>query len=319
LSVLEVLMINTITRFTTNLFVVTINRLIKFCNILCNGHIRSRLTKTSPLIVIILFSSTFCYAQAPAIQLATTFRQDINIQQYFVSEKLDGLRAYWDGEQLISRQGNRFTAPLWFTRNFPTTALDGELWISRQQFEKVSGIVRTQNVNNSHWQQVKFMIFDLPLSPAPFSQRIQQMQQLVDQANSPYLQIIKQQKLTSITALYALLDKVVDENGEGLMLHHEQALYQHKRNRDLMKLKKFEDAEAIVIGHLSGKGKYKGQLGSLLVKTDDGITFKIGSGFSDKERQSPPPIGATISYRFTGKTRNNVPRFASFMRVRVIY
>ncbi|WP_166369768.1 DNA ligase [Psychromonas sp. SA13A] len=311
-------MINTINRFSPCLFVVTIKRLINYYYIPCNGLICSKLTKTC-LLIIIFFSTTFCYAQTPAIQLATTFRQDINIEQYFVSEKLDGLRAYWDGEQLISKQGNRFTAPAWFTRDFPTTALDGELWISRQQFEKVSGIVRTQDINNPRWQQVKFMIFDLPLSPAPFSQRIQQMQQLVDQAKSPYLQVIKQQKLTSITALYALLDKVVAETGEGLMLHHEQALYQHKRNRDLMKLKKFEDAEATVIEHLPGKGKYKGKLGSLLVKTEDGITFKIGSGFSDKERQNPPPIGATISYRYTGKTRNNVPRFTSFMRVRVIY
>ena len=86
-----------------------------------------------------------------------------------------------------------------------------------------------------------------------------------------------------------------------------------------MKLKKYEDAEANVIDHIPGKGKYKGQLGSLLVTNGEEITFKIGTGFSDQQRQTPPKIGAVITYRYTGKTQKNVPRFASFMRVRVIY
>ena len=236
-----------------------------------------------------------------------------------MSEKLDGIRAYWDGNQLISKQGNAFTAPLWFIKSFPNTALDGELWIARQQFEKVSGIVRTQDNNNQQWQQVKFMIFDLPKSHDPFKQRVQKMQQLVTDANSPYLEFIKQQKLENIDVLQHLLETIVNNKGEGLMLHHQDALYQTKRNNDLMKLKKYEDAEATVISYIPGKGKYKGLLGSLLVENEEGIRFKIGSGFSDKERKSPPAIGDTITYRFTGKTRNNVPRFASFIRIRVIY
>lgn len=294
------------------------DRLIKLTAV----NIKNRLIKlvfTSLVPLILLLTTTSSLAKIPAIQLATNYRQDIDISQYFVSEKLDGIRAYWDGQQLISKQGNTFTAPLWFIETFPNVALDGELWIARAEFEKVSGIVRTQNIANKQWQQVKFMIFDLPKSSLPFTQRIQKIQQLVTAANSPYLQMIEQQKVTNAIALFSLLDKVVMGQGEGLMLHHQDALYQSKRSRDLMKLKKFEDAEATVIAHLPGKGKYVGLLGSLLVETSDGIRFKIGSGFSDKERQNPPLIGSVITYRFTGKTRNNIPRFASFMRVRVIY
>lgn len=269
-------------------------------------------------IINISFIQT-CYAQTPPIQLATSFREDIQIEQYYVSEKLDGIRAYWNGNKLISKQGNTFTAPAWFTQSFPPIALDGELWIKRNSFEKVSGIVRTQDKNNEQWHQVTFMIFDMPQSKAPFKQRVKLMKNIVKSTSSDYLKMIAQFKINTNKKLFSLLDNVVSNKGEGLMLHHQDALYQVKRSKDLMKLKKFNDAEAIVIAHTPGKGKYKGQLGAILVQTKEGITFKIGSGFSDKERQNPPPIGSTITYRYTGKTKNNIPRFASFMRVRVIY
>ena len=271
------------------------------------------------VIISYFFSIHFSFADSPPIQLATKYRDDIIVQDYFISEKLDGIRAYWDGQQLISKQGNVFTAPLWFIEAFPKTVMDGELWIARQQFEKVSGIVRTRNHNNEAWQQVKFMIFDLPDTPTSFAKRVENMQQIIIDANTPYLAMIEQLTLPTTDALFDLLNKVVAENGEGLMLHHREALYQSKRSQDLMKLKKFEDEEATVLAYLPGKGKYQGLLGSLLVKNDEGITFKIGSGFSDKERENPPTIGSRITYRFTGKTSNNIPRFASFMRIREVF
>jgi len=255
----------------------------------------------------------------PAIQLATQYRKDIQVQRYFVSEKLDGIRAYWDGKNLISKQGNKFTAPTWFTQSFPKTPLDGELWIKRQSFELVSSIIRTQDKQNKKWQQVKFMIFDLPHNPLPFAERVVQMQHITNQANSNYLKMIEQTRVDNNSALFMLLDETILNKGEGLMLHHEDAVYQSKRNNQLMKLKRFTDAEATVIAQLPGKAKYRGLLGALVVKNTEGVTFKIGTGFSDQERHNPPAIGSTITYRFTGKTKNNVPRFASFLRIRVVY
>jgi len=271
------------------------------------------------LAIVLLSILSPCYAQSPPIQLATQFREKIDIKQYYVSEKLDGIRGYWDGNKLISKRGTPFTAPSWFTKGFPAEPLDGELWVGRQQFEKVSGIVRTQDDNNQDWKLVKFMLFDLPNSKAPFSQRVQQMEKLVKESPNPYLGVIEQKKINSIKALQTLLDFTVKNKGEGLMLHHEDALYRVKRNQDLMKLKKFEDAEAKVLAYLPGKGKYKGMLGSILVETEKGVKFKIGSGFSDEERKNPPAIGSTITYKFTGKTINGIPKFASFMRIRVLY
>lgn len=276
------------------------------------------------MIFILLFSFIFSplvhansSIKKPEIQLASKYHQDIIINKYWVSEKLDGVRAYWDGQHLISRQGNQFQAPDWFIENFPAQALDGELWIARQKFEAVSGIVRTKKDNEEDWKQISFMIFDLPHSPETFTNRLKIMQQLVSNSRSLYLKIIPQEILTDHQSLQKKLDEVIKGGGEGLMLHHVDAHYQAIRSHDLMKLKRYDDAEAVVLSYIPGKGKNEGKMGSLLVKNTDGIVFKIGTGFTDEERSSPPAIGDIITYQYIGETKNKVPRFASFLRVRV--
>lgn len=255
--------------------------------------------------------------QRPEIQLASGYHQGVNIKAFWVSEKLDGVRAYWDGKQLISRQGNVFWAPVWFVEDFPKgVPLDGELWIGRSLFERVSGIVRQKREDNQAWRAVKFMIFDYPSSKAVFSKRIELMKAVAERADSPYLQVIKQVRVGSEQTLNDWLDNVVANGGEGLMLHRGQAIYQARRSPDLMKLKKHADAEAVILEHLPGKGKFIGKLGAMLVRDEHGIVFKIGSGFSNAQRANPPAVGSTITFKYYGKTRNNVPRFASFMRVR---
>jgi DNA ligase-1 len=269
-----------------------------------------------PLLLILTLTSCFTFASPPPIQLASKFHDDINIEQYWVSEKLDGVRGYWDGKRLISKQGNPFPAPQWFTEGFPDQALDGELWIARNQFEKVSGIVRTQKGADEAWRNISFMIFDLPSSKESFTKRLAIMEQLVNQSSSPYLKIIAQEKIHSHQALQSKLDKVIEGGGEGLMLHHVDVYYQVKRSQDLMKLKRYDDAEAEVLEYIPGKGKHLGRMGALVVKNTEGIVFKIGTGFSDAERETPPKIGDIITYQYIGKTKNNVPRFASYLRIR---
>ncbi|WP_372880152.1 DNA ligase [Psychromonas sp.] len=276
----------------------------------------------SVYVLLLLFFSPLSYAgdlPPPPIQLATIYHPDIKIEKYWVSEKLDGVRAYWNGQQLISKQGNIFHAPDWFIKDFPIIPLDGELWIGRNQFEKVSSITRKQNATDQEWQQVSFMIFDMPGSYAHFTARLAVLEKLIELSDSPYLKLIKQQQLQSNEQLQSLLEEVLAQGGEGLMLHKADAYYQVARSKDLLKLKKQEDAEAVVIQHLPGKGRNSGRLGALLVETETGIRFRIGTGFSDQERENPPPVGATITYTFSGKTKNNVPRFASYKRIREIY
>ncbi len=268
------------------------------------------------LLMIALLFSFLAKAEIPQIQLANLYHDKINVSQYLVSEKLDGVRGRFEDGKFISRQGNLINAPKWFGAGFPTQTLDGELWIERNQFEEVSRIIRSANASDSDWQKVRFMVFDLPKSKENFAQRYKILQQLAAQNQSPYLQIIEQKEISDVKDLKKLLHQTIKNGGEGLMLHRKDSFYKAERNDDLLKLKIYEDAEAIVIKHLVGQGKYRNQMGALLVETPQKIRFKIGSGFSDQQRQNPPKIGAKITYKFYGKTKNGVPRFAIFMRER---
>ncbi len=252
----------------------------------------------------------------PPLLLANVYAEPQDLAAYWVSEKLDGVRAYWNGEQLISRQGNPFQAPAWFTRGFPQTPLDGELWMGRGSFETLSGTVRQLQPDPVLWQKVRFMVFDLPASEQIFDQRLEQLKTLLNSSDSPYIQAVSQFKVTDQAQLTRQLRQVVKQGGEGLMLHRGDSLYRRGRSDTLLKLKTYEDAEAVVIDHLPGKGKYVGMLGALLVETPQGLRFRIGTGFSDAERAAPPPVGSTVTYKYYGKTRFGTPRFASFLRLR---
>lgn len=254
-------------------------------------------------------------AEAPALLLANIYDGQVQLEEYWVSEKLDGVRAYWNGRQLISRQGYVFNPPSWFIKGFPSTHLDGELWMGRGTFDQLSGIVRQQTPDHNQWRQVRYMVFDWPARDINFDQRLVHLKKVVGDSSSAYLYVVEQFKVTDQTALMRRLEQVVKQGGEGLMLHRGASFYRAARSDDLLKLKTWEDAEALVLAHIPGKGKYQGMMGALLVQTRDQRRFKIGTGFSDIERDNPPPVGSTITYKFFGKTSNDLPRFASFLRV----
>ncbi|QIR14805.1 DNA ligase [Shewanella aestuarii] len=271
------------------------------------------------LVLLVLFnfvSANIAFAaDKPQIQLAKQYQDKQHaVSDYLISEKLDGVRGYWDGKQLLTRAGKVINVPKWFSEDFPNVALEGELWLGRGQFEAISALVRRQQADDNQWQKVRFMLFDLPLSNASFESRYIELQHYAQ--SSIYLTAISQISLDTEQALYLLLDNVIEKGGEGLMLHYKLAKYHIGRSSNIVKLKPKYDAEALVIGYQQGKGKYRGQLGALVVKMPDGKQFEIGSGFSDDQRRNPPPIGSTISYYYLGLTKNGIPRFASFWRVR---
>ena len=260
----------------------------------------------------------------PALMLAKMYHPGVALKDYWVSEKYDGVRGFWDGEKLWTRGGEVVAAPAWFTADWPKIPMDGELWAGRGQFSKAVSTVRQQIpslATDAAWRDMRFMVFDLPTQPGFFTDRIQPLNTLVAQINQPWVVAVVQYRLDDHAALQLQLKKTVKLGGEGLMLHRGDSLYKGLRNDDLLKVKTHEDAEARVIAHISGKGKYAGQLGALLVEipTIDGkpgLRFKLGTGFSDSQRTAPPAVGSQITYRFRGLNDSGIPRFASFMRVR---
>ena len=255
-------------------------------------------------------------ADTPALLLANVYDEQIDLSQYLVSEKLDGVRAVWDGEALRFRSGRVIAAPDWFLAGLPKVALDGELWIGRGQFERLSGIVRREKPVDAEWRQVRYMIFELPGAPGPFSERAARIGDIVRQANCPWLFEIPQFFPVDREGLKKRLAEVVRGGGEGLMLHRADAPYQTGRSDVLLKVKPWRDAEATVVGHVPGKGRFAGQLGALQVRTEDGREFRLGTGFSAAQRRHPPAIGSVVSYRFRELTAQGMPRFASFLRRR---
>ena len=271
---------------------------------------------TLALLSLPLLSSPILAAEKPGLMLAENFQESNNLGEFWVSEKLDGIRAYWDGASLISRNGNLIQAPAWFTRAMPPIALDGELWIGRGEFEQLLSTVSKLQPVDSEWQQVKYMAFDLPLHLGSFDDRELALRTLLHAHENANLKAVKQFKVLNRNELNSRLEQITADGGEGLMLHRGGSLYQAQRSEDLQKLKIVQDAEAKVIAQLPGKGKYHGMMGALLVETASGIRFRVGSGFTVSERLDPPAIGSVITYCYRGRTRNNIPRFATFLRLR---
>ena len=305
------------------LFPIRVNRYRKLCFLPCRMVLLWGFVCCLP---------AFLHAQSPpSLQLANVYHSEIEVEDYWVSEKLDGVRAYWDGTRFLSKNGNVYEAPDWFIENLPSFALDGELWMARNTFDELSGIVRKKSPIDAEWRKVSYQVFDLPGSPATFDVRLSTLNTLFgaeSQGRQPsaaaikpeWLVVIKQFKVSHHADLMHELDRVTQQGGEGLMLHLGVSLYHGRRDDDLLKLKQYFDAEAKVLEHYPGKGKYTGLLGAMLVETLDParekIRFRIGTGFSDEERSMPPPIGTVMTYKYFGFTQSGLPKFPSFIRIR---
>ena len=263
--------------------------------------------------------STLAVAAEPipqALLLAERYRGDIDVSRYWVSEKLDGVRASWDGKALQFRSGNPVPAPQWFIDALPSQPLDGELWLGRGSFDQLSGIVRRQSPDDAEWRRVRYMIFELPNASGTFTARVEQIRAVVATANLPWLQAVPQFRLPDAAALQKKLHDTVRSGGEGLMLHRDDAVYETGRSSALLKVTPWLDAEASVVAHLPGKGKYVGMLGALRMELPDGRRFSLGSGLTDALRRNPPPLGTLVTYRYRELTKNGMPRFPRYLRVR---
>ena len=254
--------------------------------------------------------------ESGTVLLAEVYKHGINVQEYLISEKYDGVRAVWDGKGFISRAGNPINAPAWFTKGFPKTALDGELWLGHGKFDALSGAVRKDVPIDAEWKNISYMVFELPNAEGTFAERARRIVEIVKATNVPHLKVVKQYRVKDEAELNQQLKKMVAAGGEGLMLHRADAGYVTGRSNVLLKLKMLYDAEAKVIEHIPGKGKYKGKLGALLVETPDGIRFKLGTGFSAAQRATPPVIGSLVTYTYRDITKKGKPKFASFLRER---
>jgi DNA ligase 1 len=253
-------------------------------------------------------------AQAPALLLAESWDGATDPTHWWMSEKLDGVRAYWDGERLWSRMGNLFYAPEWFVVDLPKVPLDGELWLGRKKFQHTVSIVRRQD-RTELWKEVRYLVFDAPRLEKGFEKRLEFIQQIMKGNQPTFAQAHEHQLCQSLNHVRQELTRLEALGGEGLMLRQAGSKYEVGRSPTLLKVKSFHDAEARVLKHLEGAGRHQGRLGALLVEMPDGTTFSVGTGFSDAEREDPPAVGSLITFRYQELSEGGVPRFPSFVGV----
>ncbi len=262
------------------------------------------------IVIGVIYFCVFLSAQVPQLFLLKTYKADRNVTGWVMSEKLDGVRAFWDGKQLISRSGRVFNTPTSFTQKFPSFELDGELWSKRGDFEAIVSIVNSKD-SNQRWETLTYNVFEVPNQKGGLLERLSNVKPFL----SSRLKLIKQIEIYNKKEVQTYLKKVINLGGEGIVLRNPEQDYFTGRTKQALKYKLFDDAECRVISIVEGKGKYKGVMGSIRCNYKDKI-IKIGSGFSDKERKSPPIIGTLISFKYYGLTRLGNPKYPVFLRIR---
>ncbi len=250
-------------------------------------------------------------AEAAPVLLAESWDGMRDVSGWWMSEKLDGVRAYWDGKRMLSRLGNEFHVPEWFVAGLPGHALDGELFLARKSFQKTVAIVRRQD-KSELWRAVKFLVFDMPGHGGTFEARMEALQGVTGE----FLAVHAHERARDAGHVREELQRVEALGGEGMMLREPGSKYVAGRSSTLLKVKSFLDDEAEVMAHQAGTGRHKGRLGALVVRMAGGVEFSIGTGFSDTERETPPAIGATVRFRYQELSDGGVPRFPSYVGLR---
>lgn len=266
------------------------------------------------LLLIFFLVSSLLYAKKPELFLLKNYKDDINVTNWYMSEKLDGVRAYWNGKKLISRSGKVFNVPKFFIKDFPPFKLDGELWTKRGDFSNIVSIVNKKKPHHG-WKVLTYNIFEVPSAKGTLTQRLQTIKNYLKTNPNKYIRAIKQIKVKSNNHLKEFQIVIENKGGEGLVVRNSSLAYYTGRDKNSLKVKSFIDDECTIVGYSKGKGKYDGQIGSLSCRMKNNQVIKIGSGLSDNQRQFPPKIDDIITFKYYGLTAKGNPRFPIFMRV----
>jgi DNA ligase-1 len=266
-------------------------------------------------LMVLFFFCSFCQANDLDLQKARSYTGKEDIKGWVMSEKLDGIRGYWDGRRLLTRKGLTLHPPPWFIKNFPAFELDGELWSKQGDFEFVQSVVLDAEPS-SGWEKINYHIFEVPNQKGAFFQRLDMAKEWFKFHPNPYVRVLQQTLIQSRPDLDRFFLEVESRGGEGVIVKNPNMPYHTGRSAYVLKVKKNRDMEGLIIGINKGKGKYENAMGSLTVKLENGVIFKLGTGFTDLIRNNPPAVGTTVTFKYHGFSKNGVPKFASFLRVR---
>lgn len=203
--------------------------------------------------------------------------------------------------------------------------LDGELirknidnLSSDDNFRLTTKIVNSKSNNK---RGLEFVVFDIvPIedyyigkSVIPYKERLELMEELIGEGNE-FVRLVEKFGVTdNVEEIYNQLEKVIADNQEGIILNTLDGVYGFgKRSKEILKVKKFEDADVLVTDILEGEGRLEGKLGKIEIqfKYKGKIhTNYIGSGFNDDEREyywkhKEELIGKVITIKYFELSKN---------------
>lgn len=261
--------------------------------------------------------------------LATTYDpiKHTNINNWIITEKLDGVRGIYKDGHFYSRNDNEFYVPkefyseLLLIPELNGNILDGELWINRKKFDKLVGLVKKDFKTIDEFMEVKFMVFDIPTLNMKYIDRIKYLENIL--VNLKYTKFVPYTILKNKNDIPNILNDIENIKGEGLILRDPNSFYENKRSKYMLKIKSSYTDEAIFIGYeISKKGKYKDLISSYKLEwinpNNDKINFNVGSGFNEIQRQlnNIPKIGSLITFKYSELTKSGVPRHPIFLSIR---
>ena len=137
----------------------------------------------------------------------------------WMSEKLDGVRACWTGDRLLTRTGKPIAAPAsWLRRLPPAVALDGELTLGRGRFQDTVSVVRSKSGRDADWEAVRYCVFDAPAAGGPFSHRHDLVLAAARAKTDGVVAAVQQEVCRGPEHLERELEAMLAAGGEGLML-----------------------------------------------------------------------------------------------------
>lgn len=273
-----------------------------------------------------------------------TRKPQFNVRGWLASEKFDGERALLIDNTFTSRNGIVIKSPEWFTEllSFSESNIDGELYFGKNTFH-LTGTFRSNEIDLDAWRRVRFMIFDIPPSeedePENFVDRYSKLVEIHSHIVKKYesmektkfmpdqcpFRLVKQTEITSTNQLDRMFNEIVASGGEGLIIRKPDSRYVFGRSNMLLKYKKIEDAEAVIVGYKPGNGKFSGKLGAFIVHPIDadqkpqkkrefrvsGMNLEIRNNY-----KATHPIGTYITYSFRGLSNGGKPRHPSYRGIR---
>jgi len=228
--------------------------------------------------------------------------ETVNPRRWFWSEKMDGIRGYWDGSNMFSKEGNYINTPASIRSQLPDFPLDGELWMGRNSFYECKRKMLTGD-----WSGVSYNIFDAPKFPGSFSERLQHLRSTIKQSEA--VKVVDMKQCSGIDQLWSLLREIVREGGEGIVLRKDGSPYIGGRSENLLRVKPlFMDVVQIIENEEMVEENGAFVFKPALVRNSWGAEFRLFQRISEKRFRHFHDSNRSLVIAFNSVTTQGNPR-----------